>query len=57
MQKDYIKNLFLSDSYHEQLKEYKSILSNDSKCNWDVVVITASNEKQANLYEIQIAKR
>ena len=52
-----IKNLFLSDSYCEQLKEYNNILDGKSECNWDVVVITASNERQAKIYETQINKR
>jgi hypothetical protein len=57
MDKETIKNLFLSDSYCEQLKEYNNILAGNKECNWDVVVITASNERQAKIYENQINKR
>ena len=57
MDKETIKNLFLSDSYCEQLKEYNNILAGNKECNWDVIVITASNERQAKIYENQINKR
>lgn len=57
MNSDYITNLFLSSSYREQLEDYNKILANKKNFEWDVVVITASNEKQAKTYEMQINKR
>ncbi len=48
------KNLFLSDSYNEQLKKYYKLLNKTTSDFWDVVVITASNEKQAESYQQQI---
>lgn len=57
MDKSAITSLFLSDSYHEQLTEYNKMLNNKQSFNWDVVVITASNEKQAKGYRKQIDLR
>lgn len=50
------KTLFLRQSYFDSYETYMSAL-NGNTVNWDYVVLTASNETQANAYNAQIAHR
>lgn len=54
--KDY-KNLFLSQSYLDAYDEFEKAVNSSAYAVWDYVVLTASNEKQANGYRLQIEKR
>lgn len=52
-----IKNLLLSQSYHYSFSEFEVILKQPEKKFWDYIFITASNERQARIYEKQIEIR
>ena len=48
---------FLSQSYSDIWKNYQYINKSTSVSKWDFVVITASNEKQADMFRLQIKQR
>jgi len=50
-------SLFLSQSYMDTWDDYKRSLTRESFACWDYVILTASNEKQAQGFEMQIAER
>ena len=49
-----MKNLFLRQSYLDSWEDYKRSLSKRSFIRWDYVILTASNEEQAEAYRQQI---
>ena len=51
------KNLFLRQSYLDSYVEYESSLKMDKYPLWDYIILTASNEAQAEFYRLQIKKR
>ena len=51
------KALFLSQSYIDAWNEYKRSLTSRKAVLWDYVVLTASNESQAEIYRAEIASR
>jgi len=51
------KSLFLSQSYIDAWNEYKRSLNSRKAVLWDYVVLTASNESQAKIYEAEIENR
>lgn len=51
------KSLFLRQSYLDSYEEYEHSLTNEEYPVWDYVVITASNEAQAQAYRMQIDER
>lgn len=51
------KTLFEQQSYKDSLDFYLSALSTDALPTWDYVILTASNEAQAEAYRIQIDHR
>ncbi len=51
------KNLFLRQSYLDAYEEYEKSLNNENYPKWDYVVLTASNEAQAQTYREQIRLR
>lgn len=59
MNKNYrkIKRLFLAQSYQDSWDDYQRSLRKRSYIVWDYVVLTASNEEQAEAYRQQIAYR
>lgn len=52
-----IKNLFLQQSYWDSWEDYKRSLRKTSFIKWDYVILTASNEEQAESYRHQIEYR
>lgn len=50
-------NIFLTQSYETAWQEYDYVLNSERAIRWDWVVITASNEKQAQAYREQIDYR
>lgn len=52
-----IKNLFLRQSYKDDWEEYQKSLRRKYVIKWDFVILTASNEEQANAYRMQIENR
>lgn len=52
-----IKNLFLRQSYLDAWEDYQRSLRKSSYAQWDYVVLTASNEEQAEAFRRQIAYR
>lgn len=50
-------NIFLTQSYETAWQEYDYVLNSERAVRWDWVVITASNEKQAQAYREQIEYR
>ena len=52
-----IKNLFLRQSYLDAWEDYGRSLHKSSFIRWDYVILTASNEAQADVYRMQIANR
>lgn len=50
-------HLFLKQSYETAWQEYDYVLNSERAVRWDWVVITASNEKQAQAYRKQIEYR
>ena len=51
------QTLFLQQSYRDCTKQYEEILHNPNLPWWDYVVLTASNEAQAQAYRAQISYR
>ncbi len=51
------KNLFLRQSYLDAYEEYEKSLNKENYPKWDYVVLTASNESQAETYREQIRLR
>ena len=51
------KTLFEQQSYKDALEFYQQLLLDPSKSTWDYVILTASNEKQAKAYKMQIDHR
>ncbi|MBE6576893.1 MAG: bifunctional fucokinase/L-fucose-1-P-guanylyltransferase [Ruminococcaceae bacterium] len=51
------KNLFLRQSYLDSYEEYEKSLNKENYPKWDYVVLTASNEAQAETYREQIRLR
>lgn len=52
-----IKRLFLRQSYQDSWEEYQRSLQKQSYIVWDYVILTASNEEQAEAYRQQILYR
>ena len=50
-------SLFLSQSYQDAWSDYKRSLMQESFPHWDYVVLTASNEQQAEGFRAQLAQR
>lgn len=48
---------FLTQSYEDALKDFNYSIKNPKSAQWDYVFVTASNEKQAEAYRIQIKNR
>ncbi len=51
------KNLFLRQSYQDAWVDYERSLTQAHFIQWDYVILTASNENQAEVYRRQIEKR
>ncbi|MCR5304117.1 MAG: bifunctional fucokinase/L-fucose-1-P-guanylyltransferase [Lachnospiraceae bacterium] len=51
------QNLFLRQSYLDSLEDYSRLLSESGFIRWDYVILTASNEAQAETYRKQIDSR
>ena len=51
------KNLFLRQSYIDSYDEYERSITRGQAVAWDYVILTASNEAQADSYRQQIAYR
>ena len=49
--------LFLSQSYRDTWDDYKRSLTSQNFTSWDYVILTASNEKQAEGFRVQIEAR
>ncbi len=52
-----IKNLFLSQSYLDSWEDYQRSLQKTSFIKWDYIILTASNEAQAEAFRLQIHSR
>lgn len=52
-----MKNLFLRQSYIDAWQDYQRSLRKKSFAQWDYIVLTASNEEQAEAFRSQIAYR
>ena len=52
-----IKNLFLRQSYIDAWEDYQRSIRKKSFAQWDYIVLTASNEEQAEAFYSQIAYR
>lgn len=52
-----LKNLFLRQSYLDAWEDYQRSICKNSFAQWDYVVLTASNEAQAESFEQQIVWR
>ena len=53
-----MKNLFVTQSYQDNIKAYEGILSERRKVPlWDYVILTAANADQADAYQLQIEYR
>ena len=50
-------NIFLEKSYQDAWSDYQYSLKSARAAVWDWVFITASNEKQASIYRLQIEER
>ena len=48
---------FLQQAYHDNWQQYLASLQPHSKVGWDVCVLTASDERQANMYRGQLEWR
>lgn len=51
------KNLFLQQSYYDAYEYYMKSLNSKNIIKWDYIIITASNDNQANSYRNQIQHR
>lgn len=49
-----MKNLFLRQSYIDAWEDYQRSIRKKSFAQWDYIVLTASNEEQANAFRSQI---
>ena len=52
-----LKNLFLRQSYLDSWEDYERSLREENYIKWDYIVLTASNEEQAQTYREQIEYR
>lgn len=52
-----LKNLFLRQSYQDAWADYERALTKTYFTHWDYIILTASNEAQAEAYEEQIELR
>ena len=52
-----MKNLFLRQSYIDAWEDYQRSIRKKSFAQWDYIVLTASNEEQANAFRSQITYR
>ena len=52
-----MKNLFLRQSYIDAWEDYQRSIRKKSYAQWDYIVLTASNEEQAEAFRSQIAYR
>ena len=52
-----MKNLFLRQSYIDAWEDYQRSMRKKSFAQWDYIVLTASNEEQANAFRSQITYR
>ncbi len=52
-----MKNLFLRQSYIDAWEDYQRSIRKRSFAQWDYIVLTASNEEQANAFQSQIIYR
>ncbi len=52
-----LKNLFLKQSYIDSWSDYERSLHERSFIKWDYIVLTASNTRQAEAFEIQLDHR
>ena len=52
-----MKNLFLRQSYIDAWEDYQRSIRKRSFAQWDYIVLTASNEEQANAFQSQITYR
>lgn len=52
-----IKNLFLRQSYLDSWEDYERSLREENFLKWDYIILTASNEEQADTYREQIRFR
>ena len=52
-----MKNLFLRQSYIDAWEDYQRSLRKKSFAQWDYIVLTASNEEQANAFRLHIGRR
>ena len=52
-----MKNLFLCQSYLDSWEDYERSLRKKNFIKWDYIILTASNETQANAYRTQIDER
>lgn len=52
-----MKNLFLRQSYLDSWEDYTRSLRKKSFIKWDYIILTASNEEQAEAYRCQIQER
>lgn len=52
-----LKNLFLQQSYRDSWEDYLRSLRKETFLVWDYVILTASNEEQAEAYRLQIDYR
>ena len=50
-------SLFLSQSYQDTWEDYQRSLTRENFSHWDYVVLTASNDRQAEGFRAQIAQR
>lgn len=51
------KTLFLQQSYEDCTRQYMELLEKQKMPLWDYVILTASNESQAQSYRMQIQYR
>jgi len=49
--------LFLSQSYQDSWEDYKLSLKREGFASWDYIILTASNEKQAEGFRAQLSER
>lgn len=52
-----LNNLFLRQSYMDSWEEYLRGIRSKNAIHWDYVILTASNEEQAQVYRQQISER
>ena len=56
-QAETMSSLFLAQSYQDAWDDYARSLKKENFARWDYVVLTASNEEQAEGFQAQIALR